>query len=435
MQLEGIYLTGYSHAGARDWYKQSLTNTYASKFNGGVVGGAYWSVVGPGKNLQLTSEHIGYFFRLNNSSQSLALSDIETHPGRLPEPVVLRIWANLSDLSGDIDGVVLSCDESENAAGYQVLMGSDPYRVAHYQIISDTALPPMDIVKDLPSKETWWTVRVRDRYGSTIYADPIRLDSANLPPLSVTNARTGKKYGLITHALLDGETGDAIVLDPVVYEENVEFGETAMVISSRDPEDPAVVAATIIKGRPGNPTVAFSGPKSSGCMLVGLTIQSDSVGISCRDAVPTIRSCMVESPSGIAVEFWHGRTPEFVDCRFVGQIREGGDPGLIAYWKLDEAVGTIAHDSEGTKHAEVMGTLRWQPEEGIMGGTLEFGGFGNLATAEVIRDPSAGPVSVFAWVKGGAPGQVIASQQGAANWLMAGFPNGTLATELVLRYA
>ena len=41
--------------------------------------------------------------------------------------------------------------------------------------------------------------------------------------------------------------------------------------------------------------------------------------------------------------------------------------------------------------------------------------------------------SVFAWVKGGAPGQVVISQTGSArsaNWLWAGSSEGYLATEL-----
>jgi hypothetical protein len=37
---------------------------------------------------------------------------------------------------------------------------------------------------------------------------------------------------------------------------------------------------------------------------------------------------------------------------------------------------------------------------------------------------------VFAWVKGGAPGQVILSQAGGANWLMASSPDGVLMTDL-----
>jgi hypothetical protein len=39
-------------------------------------------------------------------------------------------------------------------------------------------------------------------------------------------------------------------------------------------------------------------------------------------------------------------------------------------------------------------------------------------------------LSVFAWVKGGTPGQVILSQAGGANWLVADAKTGALMTDL-----
>jgi len=38
--------------------------------------------------------------------------------------------------------------------------------------------------------------------------------------------------------------------------------------------------------------------------------------------------------------------------------------------------------------------------------------------------------SVFAWAKGGAPGQVILSQAGGANWLLADPATGAFMTEI-----
>jgi subtilisin family serine protease len=105
--------------------------------------------------------------------------------------------------------------------------------------------------------------------------------------------------------------------------------------------------------------------------------------------------------------------------------------GLIAHWKLDETEGVIAYDGAGEHHdATVIGTPLWWPEGGKVGGALEMSGVANFATTKVVRNPSEGPLSVFAWVKGGAPGQVVLSQTGAANWLMAATGNGTLKTDL-----
>jgi hypothetical protein len=105
--------------------------------------------------------------------------------------------------------------------------------------------------------------------------------------------------------------------------------------------------------------------------------------------------------------------------------------GLIAHWKLDETEGTIVHDSAGEHHdATIMGVPLWQPEGGMIGGALQFSGVPNFATARVVRNPSEGPLSVFAWVKGGGPGQVIISQRGGTDWLMAGTADGALTTNL-----
>ena len=46
-------------------------------------------------------------------------------------------------------------------------------------------------------------------------------------------------------------------------------------------------------------------------------------------------------------------------------------------------------------------------------------------------DPSDGPYTVFAWVKGGAAGQVVISQaEGGEDWLLADPAEGKLITEL-----
>jgi subtilisin family serine protease len=105
------------------------------------------------------------------------------------------------------------------------------------------------------------------------------------------------------------------------------------------------------------------------------------------------------------------------------------EPGLAAHWRLDEAEGMIAHEDVGQKDGTVVGAPIWWPEGGKVGGALELSGAANFVTVDLVRDPSQGPLSVFAWVKGGAPGQVILSQQGGADWLMAA-PDGGLKTNL-----
>jgi hypothetical protein len=163
------------HHPVRDWYRNSITSIDMNKFNGGVVAGAYWSVVGPGKNLHLNWRAEAYYFEWDGNVQSGSMDfyDETQYPGRLPEPVTL-----IGPTDGamvDANGVILSCEVSENAVGYQLLFGSEPYRVMDYMIVSDTPEPPNEVITRFPFEQTFWTVRVYDEYGSTIYADPISI--------------------------------------------------------------------------------------------------------------------------------------------------------------------------------------------------------------------------------------------------------------------
>ena len=83
---------------------------------------------------------------------------------------------------------------------------------------------------------------------------------------------------------------------------------------------------------------------------------------------------------------------------------------LGAYWKLDEEEGIIAKDSVSDNHGTVYGEPLWQPGGGKKGGAIHFDGIDDYVSTDFILDPGDGPFSVFAWIKGGAPGQVIISQ-------------------------
>jgi hypothetical protein len=106
------------------------------------------------------------------------------------------------------------------------------------------------------------------------------------------------------------------------------------------------------------------------------------------------------------------------------------DPTLIAHWALDEAQGDIAYDSAGENDAFVIGEPVWKPEGGKIGGALEFDGVDDRVIAQYGLNPADESFSVFAWIKGGEPGQVAISQLTGANWLLADSTYGCLMTEL-----
>lgn len=124
------------------------------------------------------------------------------------------------------------------------------------------------------------------------------------------------------------------------------------------------------------------------------------------------------------------------------------DSPLIAHWKLDEAEGGIAYDSVGDKSGTLHGDPNWLPSGGEMAGALELDGEDDYVSTDFILNPEDGAFSVFAWVKNGAPGQVVISQTNDAaigpSWLAADLsgclittvtPPGRLPLPLVSEFA
>jgi len=109
--------------------------------------------------------------------------------------------------------------------------------------------------------------------------------------------------------------------------------------------------------------------------------------------------------------------------------RDVNDPTLTAHWALDETEGEIAYDSAGLNDAFVIGGALWQPSGGQVDGAIELNGLDGSIIAGPVLNPANGPLSVLAWVRGGAPGQVIISGTAGANWLMLD-AEGKLMTEL-----
>lgn len=109
-------------------------------------------------------------------------------------------------------------------------------------------------------------------------------------------------------------------------------------------------------------------------------------------------------------------------------------PGLVAHWPLDETEGSVAGD--GLKHLDgtVYGSPIWRPQEGKIGGALEFDGVDDYVSAGSALNPADGPFTVFAWIKGGQPGRVILSQSDQSGtshvWLGTDAATGALMTTL-----
>jgi hypothetical protein len=151
----------------------------------------------------------------------------------------------------------------------------------------------------------------------------------------------------------------------------------------------------------------------------------------------------------LMVDHWHTDAPRFdlapspagdgiVDVKDLVALSEHlfEDERLLAHWKLDETEGDIAFDSAGGNFGTLSGNPIWQPDSGQVIGALQFDGLDDYISTDKVLNPKFAEFSVFAWIKGGSPGQVIISQKNSfggvgATWLGIDPVNGCLMTGLV----
>ncbi|MGA1865186.1 MAG: right-handed parallel beta-helix repeat-containing protein, partial [bacterium] len=90
---------------------------------------------------------------------------------------------------------------------------------------------------------------------------------------------------------------DVIIIHPGTYRESINFSGKAITIKSTDPNDPNVVASTIIDGSKSGSVVTFNNGEYSNSILTGITIRNghsnQGGGIYCASS-PTIIQCIIE---------------------------------------------------------------------------------------------------------------------------------------------
>ncbi|MBL7186631.1 MAG: PD40 domain-containing protein [Phycisphaerae bacterium] len=126
---------------------------------------------------------------------------------------------------------------------------------------------------------------------------------------------------------------------------------------------------------------------------------------------------------------WGDGTVDVEDLKVLAEYLFG-DMQCVAHFRLDEAKGSIANDSARNRDGTVHGYPAWQLTGGVDGGALQLDGVDDYVSTAFVLNPAEGDFSVLAWVKGGADGQAIVSQEGGVNWLMVDGAGGALRTDL-----
>ncbi len=142
------------------------------------------------------------------------------------------------------------------------------------------------------------------------------------PDGPIENVSTGARYDYIQHAIYAAQDNEHIIVNEGIHEENLTFKDKKITVSSRNPEDPDVVAATVIKGA--GSVVTFSGGQEPNCLLTGFTISGGNVGIYCFDASPRIENCLITGNSSHGIELKKESDPLIDRCR----ITNNGGAGI-----------------------------------------------------------------------------------------------------------
>ncbi|MGD8786535.1 MAG: hypothetical protein PVJ60_03855, partial [Phycisphaerales bacterium] len=115
------------------------------------------------------------------------------------------------------------------------------------------------------------------------------------------------EYPSIQWAISQSRSGDTIIVAPGRYYETINFMGKDIIVTSTDPDDPNIVAATIIDADSDGSTVTFENGETADAVLKGFTItggygtRNDAFGtggiwgggIYCVAASPTITSNVI----------------------------------------------------------------------------------------------------------------------------------------------
>jgi hypothetical protein len=127
-------------------------------------------------------------------------------------------------------------------------------------------------------------------------------------------------YRSIQDAINKSWHGDTIVVKPGTYREKTSFNGLRVTVRSENPDDPAVVQATIITWDT-DASVAFDFGESKESVLTGFTITGR--GIVCTAASPTIAGNVIRNCRGVGINGQKNAAPVITGNQILSNEQEG----------------------------------------------------------------------------------------------------------------
>ena len=146
-------------------------------------------------------------------------------------------------------------------------------------------------------------------------------------------------YTTIQAAINDANDFDTVIVADGTYtgsgNRNLDFGGKAITVRSTEPNNPAVVAATIIDCQGSSRGFYFHSGETSASILSGVTIYDGYVdgrggGIYCYQSNPTIRNCKIwdnRGDDGGGINCHHYSSPTIENCLILNNTAYDGRDG------------------------------------------------------------------------------------------------------------
>ena len=134
---------------------------------------------------------------------------------------------------------------------------------------------------------------------------------------------------------------------------NLDPGGKGIAIRSTNPEDPNIVANTIIDPKGAGRGFSFNSGEDANCVISGLTIRNGYISgygasVYCYHSSPTIRNCIIKN--GRAADSGGGLycdscNPKIIGCTITGNRAAFYGGGISCYWSKPEIVGCTISDN------------------------------------------------------------------------------------------
>jgi beta propeller repeat protein/parallel beta-helix repeat protein len=328
-----VYFTIAQNVGRRDPYNYT---DYVSDFD---------DVVDIDENMVVWEAGGDIFGADISNIDDIKVFTICSNPARQYDPAIsgsVVVWTDERNDDGDIYGADISDTENiremaiVKAPGTQLQPDIDGCLIAYvdgsntFGLIRACCLAEQKGVMDVELQGAFYGAGPAINDGTIVWqtstfgqVDAISLDFGYATEEGpIENLTTGERYDYIQHAIVRGQPGDKIVVAEGTYHEDIDFRGRNLTVSSTDPDDPAVVAATIIDGA--SRAVTFANGETADCVLSGFTITGASRGIyGTNNTFPTIDKCTITGNTGAGIELYSGGNPTLTNCTIIANGGSG----------------------------------------------------------------------------------------------------------------